>query len=62
MIANIVISLTLFFAAATASAKDDSSGLYNLKVQNLESTAVTLSEYKGKVLLVVNTASGCGYT
>lgn len=62
MITNIVISLTLFFAAVTASAKAHSSGLYNLKVQNLESTAVTLSEYKGKVLLVVNTASGCGYT
>ncbi|HVG63536.1 MAG TPA: glutathione peroxidase, partial [Hyalangium sp.] len=35
---------------------------FELKTNRLDGKAENLSDYKGKVLLVVNTASECGYT
>ena len=37
-------------------------GLYDLKMTNNKGEVVELSSYKGKVLLIVNTATGCGFT
>jgi glutathione peroxidase len=36
--------------------------LYDLTVKEAKGNDVNLSDYKGKVLLVVNTATGCGFT
>ncbi len=36
--------------------------IYDFKVLDYKENVVSLSDYKGKVLLIVNTATGCGFT
>ena len=36
--------------------------IYDFKVKNRAGEDVSLSDFKGKVLLIVNTATGCGFT
>ena len=36
--------------------------IYDFKVKSIEKEEVSISDYKGKVLLIVNTATGCGFT
>ncbi len=38
------------------------SSLYDFEVETLDGRPTTLAEHRGKVLLIVNTASACGYT
>jgi glutathione peroxidase len=37
-------------------------GIYDFSVLDVQKNKISLSEYAGKVLLIVNTATGCGYT
>lgn len=46
-----------FFAEVTMAAT-----FYDFRVKTIQGKEVPLSDYKGKVVLVVNTASQCGYT
>ncbi len=38
------------------------TSIYDFKMKNIDGETVPLSKYKGKVLLVVNVASKCGFT
>ena len=49
----------LIMAVSAASAQDN---IYSFKVKNDKGEAVSLEQYKGKVLLIVNTATRCGFT
>ena len=37
-------------------------GIYDFKVKNRDGNFLDLNDLKGKVLLIVNTATGCGFT
>ena len=40
----------------------DKMSLYDFEVTTIEGKKTTLEAYKGKVLLIVNVASKCGFT
>lgn len=51
--------IPFLFMAADLS---DLSSIYNHELKTIRGEDTTLQAYKGNVLLIVNTASKCGYT
>ena len=51
-------TLLIFLFAMTITA----SSLYNFKLNSIEGKVIDFSQFKGKNILIVNTASKCGYT
>jgi glutathione peroxidase len=53
-------------ASASFAAETTASGapvsVYDFKVKTIDGQETSLAQYKGKALLIVNTASQCGYT
>jgi glutathione peroxidase len=59
------MKLKLFVAAIAAFLLGfslNAQSIYDFKVKDMGGKEVSLSEYKGKVLLIVNTATKCGFT
>ena len=48
--------------ARPAGAEVAKQSLYDFKVKSLDGKEIDLSKYKGKKVLILNTASECGYT
>ena len=55
---RLILGLLAVATVACLSAES----VYDFKVKNAQGKEVALSEYKGKVLLIVNTATRCGFT
>ena len=36
--------------------------IYNYKIKTRDNKEISLNDFKGKVLIIVNTATGCGFT
>ncbi|PBQ30867.1 glutathione peroxidase [Sphingobacteriaceae bacterium] len=61
------LALTCIFAIAATTKKIETKSnakmsIYDFKMKTLDGQDLSLSKFKGKKILIVNTASECGYT
>ncbi len=56
----LVLIFSLFFAGNVYTSEH--ADIYNFKVKTIDGDDITLNEYDGKVMLIVNVASKCGLT
>ena len=58
---SLLLAAAVMFAGTSVQA-DDEKSLHDFTVTSIEFKDMPLAEYKGKAVLIVNTASYCGYT
>jgi glutathione peroxidase len=61
MLVALILS-TIFLGIAMPAQAEDKGSIYHFTLKSIEGKDILLKKYEGKVLLIVNVASECGYT
>lgn len=61
-LSSFLLTSTFLTNKSTNIVKDDSKSIYEFKVESLDGGTINFADFKGKKILIVNTASKCGYT
>lgn len=59
---KILLSLLMILSIHTYAKDKPMNTIYDFKVKTIDGKETTLEQYKGKVMLIVNVASKCGFT
>jgi glutathione peroxidase len=59
---GVFVLVNLVFISSVVYAGEKNKSVYDFVVKDIDGKDVALSDYRGKVLLLVNVASKCGYT
>lgn len=59
---SLLLFFNLFFWLAPVPKEDVPASIYDFKVEALDGSTIDFSDFKGKKILIVNTASKCGLT
>ena len=60
MFNKMILSVLVIFSFMNA--KENQMSIYDFNVKTIDGQEISMSKYKGKVLLIVNVASKCGFT
>lgn len=62
MMSKVWMTLLLIYSLSLNAGETMQKHFYEYEANNIKGESVTMSQYKGKVILIVNVASECGFT
>src|SRR5579875_3217062 len=62
LLSVLVLASLFVFAKKTPHAAAATKNIYNFSIKSIDGGTIDFSQYKGKIIMIVNTASKCGFT